>query len=119
MPGQAVAECRPPLRFGVAYEFRNPPSSGISDATVYAGCLEQVVVAEQLGYDVAWLAEHHFVADGYLPSWVLVAGAMLARTTTLRVSTDIAVLPFHHQIRLAEDVAVLDNLSGADRRRCA
>lgn len=107
-----MAERRAPLRFGVAYDFRNPPSSGIDDARLYAECLEQVVVAEQLGYDVAWLAEHHFVADGYLPSWVPVAGAMLARTTTLRVSTDIAVLPFHHPIRLAEDLAVLDNLSG-------
>src|SRR4029453_14298674 len=56
--------------------------------------------------------EHHFVDDGYLPSWTPVAGAMAARTKRVRFSSDICLLPFNHPIRLAEDLAVLDNLSG-------
>lgn len=103
---------RPPLRFGVAHDFRNPPGSGVPDAAVYADVLDQIVLAEQLGFDQVWFTEHHFVEDGYLPAWVPVAGAVAARTSRLRISTDIALLPFHHPIRLAEDVAVLDILSG-------
>jgi alkanesulfonate monooxygenase SsuD/methylene tetrahydromethanopterin reductase-like flavin-dependent oxidoreductase (luciferase family) len=102
----------PPLRFGIAHDFRNPPGSGITDATVYGEVLDQVVLAEQLGFDLCWFTEHHFVEDGYLPAWIPVAGAVLGRTSTMRVSTDIALLPFYHPIRLAEDLAVLDNLSG-------
>ena len=103
---------RPPLRFGLAYDFRNPPGSALETPALYAQVLDQVVLAEQWGYDVAWFTEHHFVDDGYLPSWVPVAGAVLGRTSRLRVSTDIAILPFYNPLRLAEDVAVLDNLSG-------
>lgn len=100
------------LRFGVAYDFRNPPGSGFSNATLYAQVLDQVAFAESLGYDLVWLTEHHFVDDGYLPSFAVAAGAIAARTSRVRISTDVALAPFHHPIRLAEDMAVLDNLSG-------
>src|SRR5262245_7392191 len=103
---------RPPLRFGVAYDFRNPPDSGIPNPKLYAQVLEQVAFADRLGFDLVWLTEHHFVDDGYLPSFTAVAGAFAARTSRIRISTDVALAPFHHPLRLAEDVAVLDNLSG-------
>ena len=73
--------------------------------------LEQAAYVEALGFDQIWLTEHHFVADGYLPSFVAVAGALAARTKRVRISTDIALLPFHNALRLAEDLAVLDTLS--------
>lgn len=101
-----------PLRFGVAYDFRNPRDSGYSDATLYAQVLDQVAFVDSLGYDLVWMTEHHFVDDGYLPSFVAAAGAIAARTSRVRISTDVALAPFHHPIRLAEDMAVLDNLSG-------
>src|SRR6478735_2699172 len=103
---------RPPLRFGVMYDFRNPPGSGLATHELYAQVLDQVGTLEQAGYDVVWFTEHHFVEDGYLPSWIPVAGAVLARTQRMRVATNIALLPFAHPLRLAEDLAVLDNLSG-------
>jgi alkanesulfonate monooxygenase SsuD/methylene tetrahydromethanopterin reductase-like flavin-dependent oxidoreductase (luciferase family) len=103
---------RPPLRFGVMYDFRNPTGSGLAMADLYAQVLEQVGALEEAGYDVVWFTEHHFVEDGYLPSWIPVAGAVLARTRRMRVATNIALLPFYHPLRLAEDLAVLDNLSG-------
>ncbi len=99
------------LRFGVAYDFRNPPESGIDNPSLYAAILEQVAWLDGLGLDLAWFTEHHFVDDGYLPSWVPIAGAMAARTKRIRFNTDICLLPFNHPIRLAEDLAVLDNLS--------
>ena len=100
------------LRFGVAYDFRNPPDSGRSNETLYSEILEQVQWLDQLGADLAWFTEHHFVEDGYLPSWVPVAGAMAAVTRQIRFGTDICLAPFNHPVRLAEDLAVLDNLSG-------
>jgi alkanesulfonate monooxygenase SsuD/methylene tetrahydromethanopterin reductase-like flavin-dependent oxidoreductase (luciferase family) len=103
---------RPPLRFGVAYDFRNPPDSGIPTPRLYAQVLEQVALADRLGFDLVWLTEHHFVDDGYLPSFAAVAGAFAARTTRMRISSDVALAPFHHPLRLAEDLVVLDNLSG-------
>lgn len=100
------------LRLGVCYDFRNPPDSGVSDRVLYEEILEQVQWLDQLGADLVWFTEHHFVEDGYLPSWVPVAGAMAAVTQRVRFGTDICLLPFNHPIRLAEDLAVLDNLSG-------
>ena len=103
---------RPPLRFGVVYDFRNAPGSGLSDSQIYGAILEQAVLVDQLGFDQIWLTEHHFVDDGYLPSPVVAAAAIAARTRRVRISTDILILPFHHPLRLAEDWAVLDVLSG-------
>lgn len=108
-----LAEGRPPLRFGVAYDFRNPPGfDGLGNAELYAEILEQAALVDSLGFDQIWLTEHHFVEDGYLPSFVPVAGAIAARTRRVRISTDVALAPFHNALRLAEDLAVLDNLSG-------
>ncbi len=103
---------RLPLRLGVVYDFRNPPDSGIPTPRLYAEILEQVAWLDTLGLDLVWFTEHHFVDDGYLPSWTPVAGAMAARTSRVRFSSDICLLPFSHPVRLAEDLAVLDNLSG-------
>ena len=100
------------LRIGVCYDFRNPPDSGVDDRALYAEILAQVQLLDQLGADLVWFTEHHFIDDGYLPSWVPVAGAMAALTTRVRFGTDICLLPFNHPLRLAEDLAVLDNLSG-------
>jgi alkanesulfonate monooxygenase SsuD/methylene tetrahydromethanopterin reductase-like flavin-dependent oxidoreductase (luciferase family) len=101
-----------PLRLGVVYDFRNPPDSGIDNARLYAEILDQVAWLDTLGLDLVWFTEHHFVEDGYLPSWIPVAGAMAARTKRVRFSSDICLLPFTNPVRLAEDLAVLDNLSG-------
>ena len=102
----------PELRIGVSYDFRNPPDSGVSDQYLYGEILEQVRWLDSIGADLVWFTEHHFVDDGYLPSWVPVAGAMASVTEHVRFGTDICLMPFNHPVRLAEDLAVLDNLSG-------
>jgi len=54
--------------------------------------------------------------DGYLPSWIPVASAMAARTKRVRFTCHVCLLPFNHPIRLAEDLAVLDNIKRRPRR---
>ncbi len=102
----------PELRVGVCYDLRNPPDSGVSDQFLYAEILDQVRWLDAIGADLVWFTEHHFVDDGYLPSWIPVAGAMSSITERVRFGTDVCLMPFNHPIRLAEDLAVLDNLSG-------
>ena len=101
----------PPLRFGIVHDFRRPPGSDITMPQVYAETFEQIELAESLGYELCWFTEHHFMEDGYLPNFVPVAAAAAAKTTRMRFSTDICLLPFRHPLRLAEDLAILDNIS--------
>ena len=103
---------KPDLRFGVVYDFRNPSGSGVDNQTFYSELMDQAVWLESLGLDLIWFTEHHFVDDGYLPSWIPVAAAMAARTKIVRFSSDISILPLYQPVRLAEDLAVVDNLSG-------
>jgi alkanesulfonate monooxygenase SsuD/methylene tetrahydromethanopterin reductase-like flavin-dependent oxidoreductase (luciferase family) len=82
-------------------------------AAVLAAVLQQVRLAETLGYTGAWFAEHHFGSQrGVLPSPLLLATHVAAQTQRLRVGTSIICLPLHHPINVAEDVAVADLLSG-------
>ena len=78
---------------------------------VYRATLEQAVLAEGLGFEHVWFTEHHFLEDGYLPAFQPLAGAIAALTSRIRISNDIALLPLYHPIRLAEELAVLDQLS--------
>jgi alkanesulfonate monooxygenase SsuD/methylene tetrahydromethanopterin reductase-like flavin-dependent oxidoreductase (luciferase family) len=98
------------MKFGLWYDFRNPPESGRSTPDVYAATLEQIRLAEQLGFDDIWLSEHHFVDDGYLPSMLPMAAAVAVLTERVTIGTNILLMPFHDPVRLAEDCAVVDNL---------
>ncbi len=101
----------PPFRFGLMYDCRRTPDSALSMTDVYAATVEQAALADGLGFDHVWFTEHHFLADGYLPAFQPLAGAIAAVTERIRISTDIALLPLYHPIRLAEELAVLDHLS--------
>ena len=103
---------RPHLRVGLVYDFRNTPATGMDNPGLYAAITEQVAWLDGLGLDLVWFTEHHFLDDGYLPSWIPVASALAARTKHARFSCDVCLLPFNHPVRLAEDLAVLDNISG-------
>ena len=78
---------------------------------VYSATVEQAVLADELDFDHIWFSEHHFLEDGYLPTFQPLAGAIAARTTQIRISNDIALLPLYHPVRLAEELAVLDHIS--------
>jgi alkanesulfonate monooxygenase SsuD/methylene tetrahydromethanopterin reductase-like flavin-dependent oxidoreductase (luciferase family) len=63
-------------------------------------------------FDDVWLSEHHFIEDGYLPSILPVAAAIAARTKRIRIASGVLLMPFHNPVRLAEDIAVVDAISG-------
>lgn len=74
---------------------------------------EQIVHAERCGFDSAWLAQHHFhEGEGGLPAPLVFLAHVAARTSRIRLGTGIITLPLEQPIRVAEDTAVLDLLSG-------
>jgi probable F420-dependent oxidoreductase len=77
----------------------------------YREALEEVTRAEDLGFDSVWMEEHHAVTDHYWPSPLTVLAGFATRTSRMLLGTDIAVAPFHHPVRLAEDVTMLDVMS--------
>ena len=88
--------------FGLWYDFRQKPPLGYYER-FYPECLEEIEEGERLGFTDVWLSEHHFADDGYLPSPLMVAEAIAARTTSLRIGTNVLLLPTHHPLRVAEE----------------
>src|SRR2546426_3306444 len=89
-----------------------PPGSGRTFTQEYREVLDLVRLAETLGFDSAWVSEHHGSGDGYLPSLLPMLAGFAAATDRIRLGTGVLLTPFHHPLRLAEDAAVVDLLSG-------
>jgi alkanesulfonate monooxygenase SsuD/methylene tetrahydromethanopterin reductase-like flavin-dependent oxidoreductase (luciferase family) len=99
------------LLFVMRFDLRNPAIAETSMADRYAATLEIAEWADRLGCVSLVLSEHHGSADGYLPSPLTMAAAIVARTQTTRVSVAALIAPFYDPLRLAEDLLVLDHLS--------
>jgi alkanesulfonate monooxygenase SsuD/methylene tetrahydromethanopterin reductase-like flavin-dependent oxidoreductase (luciferase family) len=99
------------IRFGYFYDLRNPAQWRRPWADFYAETLEFIAWTESVGFGGAWFAEHHGADDGYIPSPLVMAAAVAARTKRLRIGTAIAIAPLYQPIRLAEDCAIIDILS--------
>ena len=84
----------------------------IEGGSYYKEALEEVTRAEELGFDSVWMEEHHSVTNHYWPSPLTVLAGFATRTSRMMLGTDIIVAAFHHPVRLAEDVAMLDVMSG-------
>jgi alkanesulfonate monooxygenase SsuD/methylene tetrahydromethanopterin reductase-like flavin-dependent oxidoreductase (luciferase family) len=97
------------VKFGVQNLF---PAEGGNDHRVMLETLEEIQLADELGFDSAWLAEHHFSRYGILGNPLLLAAAIAETTQRIRIGTAVVVLPFHNPLRLAEDAATIDILSG-------
>lgn len=100
------------LHFGLWYDFRNPAQWRRSDKEIYDAIIDQIAWAETIGYDDVWLTEHHFVDDGHAPSPLIQAAAIAMRTQRIRIGTSVLLLPLYHPVRVAEDGATIDLLSG-------
>jgi len=98
------------VKFGLWYDFRNPDGRRWPD--LYGELLDQIEWADSAGFESVWLSEHHVTDDGYMPSLFVMLAAIAGRTRNLRLGTAVCLAPLHHPIRLAEDVAVVDVLSG-------
>jgi alkanesulfonate monooxygenase SsuD/methylene tetrahydromethanopterin reductase-like flavin-dependent oxidoreductase (luciferase family) len=83
-----------------------------SEQAVYESAMEQMLAAEPLGYTSVWIAEHHFNDYGLCPSPPVLASFLAARTRALRLGMGVSLLPLHHPVDLAEELAVLDVVSG-------
>jgi probable F420-dependent oxidoreductase len=89
-----------------------PPGSNRTFTQEYREILDMVRLAETLGFDSAWVSEHHGSGDGYMPSLLPTLAALAAATDRIRLGTGVLLTPFHHPLRLAEDAATVDLISG-------
>jgi alkanesulfonate monooxygenase SsuD/methylene tetrahydromethanopterin reductase-like flavin-dependent oxidoreductase (luciferase family) len=80
--------------------------------SVYQRAIERFEIMDRTGYDAVWLAEHHFSGFSVCPSVHMMATMAAARTSRLRIGTAVSLAPFYHPLRLAEEIALLDVLSG-------
>ncbi len=89
-----------------------PRGSGRSFHRDYRDAIELARLTEEVGLDSAWVSEHHGSEDGYLPSLLPLLAAFAAVTTRIELGTGVILAPYHDPIRLAEDFAVVDQISG-------
>jgi alkanesulfonate monooxygenase SsuD/methylene tetrahydromethanopterin reductase-like flavin-dependent oxidoreductase (luciferase family) len=80
--------------------------------SIYRMALERIAIMDAAGYDAVWLAEHHFSSFSVCPSVHMMGTMAAARTKRLRIGTGVSLAPFYNPLRLAEEVALLDMLSG-------
>jgi len=100
------------MKFGIGYySLQSPPHAPKEHRQLYSEMLEEISIAEELGFDSAWLTEHHFLADGYCPSLMVTAAAIAARTKKIRIGTGVLLLPLYNPVKVAEDAAVVDIIS--------
>ncbi len=99
------------MKFGVMNLFSVPRVDG-TDQSIIHEHLEEVQLADELGFDTVWLAEHHFSHYGVAGSPLLMGAAVAERTERITIGTAVLVLPFYNPLRLAEEIATLDVLSG-------
>jgi len=99
------------MKFGLLFNTDYHAEAHGPASKYYGHLLEQVVHAEKLGFHAAWFGEHHYSAYSFGAPAVM-ATAAAARTSRIRLGTGVSLLPIHNPIRLAEEYATLDNLSG-------
>lgn len=79
---------------------------------LYEEVVEQAVLADRLGFDTAWFAEHHFIDYGVVPNPAVMLASLAPRTSRLKLGPAISLVPFRDPRQIAEDYAMLDQLSG-------
>ena len=100
------------MKFGVGlFGMQTHQELPYTHPELYKNTLDQVKLAESVNFDSAWISEHHFLDDGYCPSPAVIAAAMAAVTSKIKIGSAGIILPLHNPIRVAEDAAVVDNIS--------
>ena len=98
------------MKFGLFYQL--PCADSQSQGTRYQETIEQVIAADELGFDCAWLAELHFFKPfSVMSSPLIVATAIAQQTKKIRLGTAINLLPLYSPLRCAEDGATVDVLT--------
>ncbi len=100
------------MKFGLFFAHQTPPGSGIASHAPYRDMLRCLPRAEELGYVSAFQASHHVQKDDFCPSPLISMAGAAAATERMRIGTAVLLVPLYAPLKLAEDVAVIDNLSG-------
>jgi alkanesulfonate monooxygenase SsuD/methylene tetrahydromethanopterin reductase-like flavin-dependent oxidoreductase (luciferase family) len=100
-----------PMKFGVL-QFFSWPERRVSLPTVYERALQRIEIMDKAGFDAVWLAEHHFTGYSVCPSVHMMGVHVANHTKRLRIGMAVSLAAFYHPLRLAEEVALLDVLSG-------
>jgi len=98
------------MKFGTFLLLQSPTAK--SSAEIFGRGTEIAQVADKLGFESIWCAEHHFSTYGYLSRPLMMATHLAARTERIRVGSAVVVLPLHHPLVVAEEIATADLLSG-------
>ena len=97
------------MQFSLAYEMQRPT---LDDHAVIEETIEQCVLADKMGFDAVWFVEHHFLTTfSASPCPEVIFGALSRLTDRIRLGFGVVILPYHHPIRVAERVAMVDHLS--------
>jgi alkanesulfonate monooxygenase SsuD/methylene tetrahydromethanopterin reductase-like flavin-dependent oxidoreductase (luciferase family) len=99
------------VKFGIL-QFFSWPERRQALATVYARALERIEIMDRGGYDAVWLTEHHFSDYSVCPSIPVMGAYAASRTKNIRIGTGVTLAALYHPLRLAEEIALLDILSG-------
>src|SRR5438132_11030683 len=102
------------MKFGIFYELQLPrPWQEGDELRLYQNALTQLETADRLGYDYAWVVEHHFLEEySHSSAPEVFLGAATQHTRQIRLGHGIVQLPSNHPLRVAERVATLDLISG-------
>ncbi len=99
------------MEFGSFMEF--PPAPGAAESAAFDQALAEVELAEEVGLDAVWLAELHGAPErSVLSAPMMAAAAIAARTSRIKIGIAVQVLPLSHPLRLAEEAATIDQISG-------
>lgn len=97
------------MKLSLAYEMQRPI---VDDHAVIEETIEQCVLADEMGFDYVWFVEHHFLTGFSMsPCPEVIYGALSQRTKNIRLGFGVVILPYHHPIRVAERVAMVDHLT--------
>ena len=101
------------MKFGLLYEMQRPFDGNEVDwNALYRETLDQCELADQVGFDNLWFVEHHFLMGfSGSPCPEVMFGALSQRTKNIRIGFGVSILPNHHPIRVAERVAMVDQLT--------
>lgn len=98
------------MDFSLFYILYRPED--MTEARVHEDMIVESILADELGYSCVWYAEHHFSRVGMIPDPLLICAAVAQKTKKIHVGTAISIMSFHDPIRLAEQAAMVDLLSG-------
>lgn len=99
------------MRTAVLFDMR-APDFGAPTTQLYGAALDMAAFADEIGVSRVGLMEHHASEDGYLPAPFVMGGGVAARTKRCRITLGAVILPLHDPVKIAEQIAVLDLMSG-------